>query len=375
MKVGLNLVFLGAAAGGVGRYAIELARALAGRDDIELHVFASRDLPAEVREATWLAGSRLTTLPVSLGGPPLHLVAQMTALPLLALTRRLDILHSPANAGPVLIPGVPCVVTMHDLIWLHESADWGTPRQVRAMRRMSVPTVRRATRVLADSEHAAQDLVTHLGVRRDRLDVVPLGVRAPAPTAAVTPRAELDAKLGLGKGPVLLCVAQKRRYKHQTALIRAVAAQPDPSLRLVLPGAPTPYEQELRGLAESLGCADRVRFPAWVDDADLEALYARATAFVLPSRREGFGLPVLEAMIRGVPVACSDRASLPEVAGDAALLFDPDDQIAVDRAIGCLLGDAALRADLAARGRARAKEFSWARTAQLTVDAYARALR
>jgi glycosyltransferase involved in cell wall biosynthesis len=375
VKVGLNLVFLGAGAGGVGRYAVELARSLAKRDDIELHVFASRDMPREIREADWLAESRVTTLPVSLGEPPFHVLAQMLAIPSLALARRLDVLHSPANAGPVLVPGLPCVVTMHDLIWLHESADWGTPADVRAMRRMSVPTVRRATRVLADSEHAASDLVRHLGVRRDRLDVAPLGVRAPDGCVIATPRAELDARLNLADGPVLLCVAQKRRYKHQAALIRAVAAHPEPGLRLVLPGAPTPYEGELRALSASLGCDDRVRFPAWVSDADLEALYARATAFVLASRREGFGLPVLEAMIRGVPVGCSNRASLPEVTGDAALLFDPDDQNAVDIAVSRLLGDPALRADLATRGRKRAMQFTWERTAQATIDSYVRATR
>jgi alpha-1,3-rhamnosyl/mannosyltransferase len=149
-----------------------------------------------------------------------------------------------------------------------------------------------------------------------------------------------------------------------------VAALRDAGAQLVLPGAPTEYENELRSLAENLGVADRVRFPAWVSDAELEALYASATCFVLPSLIEGFGLPVLEAMARGVPVACSDRPALPEVVGDAALLFDPTDQAAVTDAVRRLLTDKELRESLSARGLERARQFSWRRTAEATLASY-----
>jgi glycosyltransferase involved in cell wall biosynthesis len=117
-----------------------------------------------------------------------------------------------------------------------------------------------------------------------------------------------------------------------------------------------------------------VRFPAWVSGEELEALYAEATCFVLPSLIEGFGLPVLEAMARGVPVACSDRPALPEVAGDAALLFDPTDQTAVTDAVRRLLTDVQLRRHLASRGLDRARLFSWRRTAELTLASYRRAV-
>jgi glycosyltransferase involved in cell wall biosynthesis len=112
-----------------------------------------------------------------------------------------------------------------------------------------------------------------------------------------------------------------------------------------------------------------------VDAAELEGLYALATAVVFPSLYEGFGLPVLEAMGRGVPVATSDRSSLPEVAGDAALRFDPTDVAAIRAAIERLLGDPAERRRLSAAGRERAAAFTWERTAELTVAAYERALR
>jgi glycosyltransferase involved in cell wall biosynthesis len=111
-----------------------------------------------------------------------------------------------------------------------------------------------------------------------------------------------------------------------------------------------------------------------VAPADLEGLYAIASAFVFPSLAEGFGLPVLEAMARGVPVACSDRSSLPEVVGDAALLFDPEDPRAIAAALERLLADRAGADRLRAAGRARAATFTWERTAELTAAAYARAL-
>ena len=106
---------------------------------------------------------------------------------------------------------------------------------------------------------------------------------------------------------------------------------------LVLPGYPTAHEAELRERARALGLEDDVRFPAWVSGEELEGLWALARAFVFPSLYEGFGLPVLEAMARGVPVACSNASSLPEVAGDAALLFDPRDEAAIAEALGRLL--------------------------------------
>jgi glycosyltransferase involved in cell wall biosynthesis len=116
-----------------------------------------------------------------------------------------------------------------------------------------------------------------------------------------------------------------------------------------------------------------VRFPAWLSSEELEGLWSIADAFVFPSLYEGFGLPVLEAMARGVPVACSNVSSLPEVAGEAALLFDPRDEAAIAEALRRLLSEPALAETLRTRGLERARQFSWERTARLTLDSYARA--
>jgi glycosyltransferase involved in cell wall biosynthesis len=142
----------------------------------------------------------------------------------------------------------------------------------------------------------------------------------------------------------------------------------------VVPGYPTPHEAELRSRAETLAVAADVRWASWLPTADIEGLFHLATCVVVPSLYEGFGLPVLEAMGRGVPVACSDRSSLPEVAGDAALLFDPEDVGAIARAVERLLADEGLRGLLVKNGRRRAAQFTWERTAELTVASYRRAL-
>jgi glycosyltransferase involved in cell wall biosynthesis len=371
--VGLNLVFLGERAGGAGRYGIELPGALlAAEPETEIHVFVSRDASPELRREPWAGSVRWVTLPVRLTGPPVHLLAQFAGLPALALARRLDVLHSPANTGPVVLPGVASVVSLLDLIWLHRAAEWEASTRVhRRMRMLVNHCVRHADRVFAISQAAADDFVQTLGVPRERIDVTPLGVRPPS--GAQTAEGELRERLTLGGARVVLCVAQKRPYKN---LHRLVSALPelDGDVVLVLPGSSTAYELELRTLAAELEVTERIRFPDWLSDAELNGLYALSSAFVLPSLIEGFGLPVLEAMARGVPVACSNVSALPEVAGDAALLFDPESQEQITAALRRLLADRELARTLIEGGHARVDEFTWRRTGQLSLAGYRRAL-
>jgi glycosyltransferase involved in cell wall biosynthesis len=357
-------MFLVDEAGGAGRYALELVPGLLEVDpSLRLTVFVNRDAPTALADAPWANEVQWVRLPTRFSNRT-HLAGQAVALPLVAARRRLDVIHSLANGGPPLTVRARKVVTLLDLIWLHQREAWGTPAAVRTMALLTRISARTATRVITISESARHDIVRNFGLASAKIDVTPLGVRIPE---TLPPRVESSV-------PAILCVAQKRPYKNLASLIHAVAELRGEQPTLVLPGAPTQHETELRSLADRLGVADRVRFPAWVSDEELESLYGEATCFVLPSLIEGFGLPVLEAMARGVPVACSDRPALPEVAGDAALLFDPTDQTAVTEAVRRLITDPRLRAKLSDAGIARARAFSWQRTAELTLATYRRAV-
>jgi glycosyltransferase involved in cell wall biosynthesis len=374
LRIGLNLVFMGEHAGGVGRYASELPGALlAAEPETELHVFVSSDAPTSLYEQPWAGSVRWVKVPVRLGGRVLPLLAQFAALPALARARRLEVLHSPANTGPVLTPGLASVVSLHDLIWLHRPDEWEPSRRAQLqMRTLVRHCVRHADRLFAGSRTAAEDLAETLGVERARIEVTAHGVRVPGGARSLSQDA-LRARLQLGSSRVVLCVAQKRPYKNLQALIRALGDLDD-DVVLVLPGSPTAHERELRELAQELGVSERVRFPSWVSEEELNGLYALADVFVLPSLIEGFGIPIIEAMARGVPVACAGVSALPEVAGDAALLFDPERQEQVTAAIRRILDDRALATSLAASGRERAAEFTWLRTGQASLAGYRRAM-
>jgi glycosyltransferase involved in cell wall biosynthesis len=373
LRVGLNLIFLGERAGGAGRYARELAGGLlAAEPATEVTLFVSREAPADLREEPWAQGVRWVTVPVTMHGPPLHVPAEYLALPALAALGRLDVLHSPANTGPAIAPRVASVVSVLDLIWLHRPAEWeASPRVHRTMRRRVARAVRRADRVFTISHATASDLEATLGLAGERIEVTPLAARPPH--ASATAEGLLRTQLDLADTRVVLCVAQKRPYKNLHRLVRALPAL-DEDVTLVLPGSPTPYEAQLRALAAEIGVAHRVRFPDWLSEEQLEGLYALSSAFVLPSLIEGFGLPVLEAMLRGLPVACSNAPALAEVVGAAALTFDPERQDEATAAIRRLLDDRGLARELAARGLRRARAFTWRRTGELSLAGYRRAI-
>jgi len=373
LRIGLNLIFMGERAGGSGRYARELVGALLEVEPAsELQLFVSRDAPADLWQEPWADAVRWVRCPVGLRDGRSHLVFQFTVLPLLAAARGVEILHSPANVGPTVTPRMSSVLSLLDVIWLRPPSEWGgSPRLQRSLRRMVGHGVRHASRVFAISQAGAKEIARGLAVPVERIEVTPLGVSAPR--TAPAPERAVRQQLDLGDGRVVLCIAQKHPYKNLSRLVRALPALEE-DVVLVLPGSRTPHEAELRGLAEQLGVTGRVRFPDWLSEEQLEGLYALSSVCALPSLVEGFGLPVLEAMVRGVPVACSKTSALGEVAGDAALTFDPERQEEIDLTIGRLLADRGLATELSARGRERARAFSWRRTGELSLDGYRRAI-
>jgi glycosyltransferase involved in cell wall biosynthesis len=371
MKIALNLVFLvPGETGGMEVYARELIPHLAATPGIEVVCLVNREAAVDT-SAPWGNVAPMEVVPVHARSRVEWVRGEQQYVPRLAARAGADVLHSLASTGP-LYGRVPRVTTVHDLNYINlPDAHFGL--RALGMRLLVPGAVRTSRRVIADSTATKSDLVLHLKADPERVDVVPLGVapRAVEPTA----EAPLRAALGLGDRPVVLSVSAKRPHKNLARLLDAVAQlAPDDRPMLVIPGYPTPYEAELREHAASVGVADDVVWPAWLSAEDLEGLYALAAAVVFPSLLEGFGLPVLEGMARGVPVATSDVSSMPEVAGGAALLFDPENPTAIRGAIEQLLGDEALANRLRTAGRARAAEMTWARTAELTVDSYRRAV-
>jgi glycosyltransferase involved in cell wall biosynthesis len=371
--VGLNLVYLvPGETGGMEVYARELIAAMRELPGApRLTAFVGR--AAADANQPWLQDLPQVLVPVDARRRTEWVRGEQQLLPGLARRAGVDLVHSLASTAPVRGP-YRRVTTVHDLIYLtHPEAHFGV--MALGMRVLVGLAVRRSHRIIAVSQSTAGDLQTHLNVDASKIDVVANGV---APPPAAPPAAAVEAArraYGLADRPAVLAASAKRPHKNLIRLLDALASlAPERRPILLLPGYPTEHEQDLRAHAGALGIDSDVRFLGWQDAADLEALYAVSSAFVMPSLYEGFGLPVLEAMARGVPVGCSDRSSLPEVAGGAALLFDPEDVAAIARAIDTLVHDAPTAERLRSAGRAQAQRFTWKRAAELTVQSYERAL-
>lgn len=371
MHVGLNLVFLvPGETGGMEVYARELLAALREVEP-DLHLTAFVNLEAAAAGGPWDALD-VVEVPVRASNRLEWVRGEQQLLPPLARRAGVDVLHSLASTAPAW----GCfrrVVTIHDLHYkVLPDAHFG----LRGLgMRVLVPLAARSShRVIAISHATAADVRRHLHVPDDKLDVVHEGLGT-TPSATPEPEAQLRDRLGLGDRPVALSVSAKRPHKNLLRLLDALAAL-EPAQRpvLILPGYATPHEAQLRAHAARLGIAGDVRLLGWVSAAELEGLYALAAVFAFPSLHEGFGLPVLEAMRRGVPVVCGNRSSLPEVAGEGAILFDPEDTAAIAAALRRVLADPAEAERLRAAGHAQAGRFTWQRTARETAAAYRAAL-
>jgi glycosyltransferase involved in cell wall biosynthesis len=274
------------------------------------------------------------------------------------------VLFVPAHVLPIVV-NVPSVVTVHDLGHravpeAHTAAqrlylEWSTRRHARV-----------ADHIVADSASTRDDLVRLYGADPARITVVHLGVDAAFRPASPEQVGSLRAEIGLAPHErYLLHVGTLQPRKNLPRLLAAFAqvAAVEPDLVLVLAGGRGWGGDDLAAAADRLGIGQRVRHLGYASEESLPALYSGAQALVLPSLYEGFGLTALEAMACGCPVAASRASSLPEVVGDAGLLFDPLDPDDMARTVLALVRDGALRARLAAEGRTRAARFGWDRTA------------
>lgn len=371
--LGVNALFLEPRMGGIETYVRELYPAiLEARPDLRVSMFVNDRGRELLASEPWADGVRLVTHPL-LGVRGARALGEALLVDSVARRRGCELLHSVALTAPVR-PSVPSVVMVADVTWLREPG--AVPRLTRTLwKTLVIPAARRARRLIAISESARDEIAEDFRVPLERIDVVPLG---PGTNGAVQPtdEGELRERLRLGSGPVVLAVSAFLAHKNVERLVEALPAirAEFPDVVLVLPGNWTPLQEEIRSQADAMGLQDAVVLPGWVDAADLEGLYRVAFCFVLPSRREGFGLPVLEAMRRGVPVACSNTSAVPEVAGDAAAYFAPERPQEIADAVNGILRDPGRAAELAEQGRKRAELFTWSRAAEETLASFERAL-
>jgi glycosyltransferase involved in cell wall biosynthesis len=308
--------------------------------------------------------------------PLRRILWEQAALPLLARQARLDLLHGAVNINPIL-PGCPTVVTVHDLSFMRYPQAF-PPVQRAYLHSQVRRSTRAARRVIAVSQATKLDVVELFGVAPERIDVVHNGVDAsfcPAPAAGVE---AFRRQAGLPERFILHLGTLEPR-KNLVRLVQAFARvrahdAGQPAVKLVLAGGKGWGYDAIFAEVGRLGLEQEVLFPGYVADHDLAWWYRAAAVFAYPSLLEGFGLPVLEAMACGAPTVTSNLSSLPEVAGDAALLVDPTSVDALAAALLRLLAIAALAPDLQARGQAQAARFPWSRTAQQTAAVYRRAL-
>lgn len=374
MKVGVDARMFGprVGGGGLGRYVEQLLTHLAAADRDNRYVLW---LKRANLEAPRLPGNRFEKRLADISWYGLR--EQLSLAPLMDAAR-CDLIHFPHWNVPLFLR-TPFVVTVHDLILLDE------PRSARATMRhpllyalkyaayrvVLAHAVRKSRAIIAVSEYTKRSILKHFpDVSLEKITVIYEGV---------TDFAEADPSLPptpypLPHSPYFLHVGNAYPHKNLESLLHAFSmfVRTNPQVRLVLCGARDAFAERLLREASEIGIPEgNVVFVRSPGDAELAELYRHASLYLFPSRAEGFGLPGLEAMREGVPVAAARSGSLPEIYGDAAMYFDPDDLEAMVAAMESALNDEPLRRTLRARGRDRAARYSWARMAEETLKVYA----
>lgn len=318
---------------------------------------------------------------LSVTAKALDYVARYGIYPPSLLRRRGDIFHVVDHAYAHLLCCLPAsrtVVTCHDLMLL-KLARGGlgssntVPPVASRLLNFSLRFLKRAAIVIADSQATADDLVKYLKIPQEQIRVVHLGIDTIfTPPSFPDERQAARSRLGFDGQPILLHVGNNWFYKNLEGVIKALALlQKDSSGKspiLIKVGKGLTPKQ--RKLASELGVAERIRELGVLDSEELRAVYWTADVLVFPSWWEGFGWPPLEAMACGTPVVCSDRGSLGEVAGDAALIVNPEEPEAIADAVSRVLKDENLRQSIILKGLERAKQFTWERAAEQTFQVY-----
>lgn len=372
MQIGLTTFGADGGKSGISRYLLSLLLEFSQIPEMppldiityqqEREIFIPAEAPFTVQEIS-----------TSWQRPIINILWHQLQLPSLCRRRGYDVLFLPAaNRRVAFSAPCPMVGTVHDFSSIHVKGKYDRARMFYITRVLPM-LVKRLSHVLTVSESSKRDIVEYAGVAPERVTVTPLGADTSRYCVGDAPAdlQRMQSRYGF-PGPYLLYIARlEHPGKNHVRLIQAfeVAKQREkiPHV-LILAGSDWDRADEIHAAAAKSTCADDIIFTGFLAEADLPMMYRGADAFIFPSLYEGFGLPVLEAMCCGVPVACANVSSIPEVTGDAGLLFDPYDIDAMAGAIASLATDATLRVDLSARGIARGKLFSWRATAERTLE-------
>ncbi|HHX42367.1 MAG TPA: glycosyltransferase family 4 protein [Chloroflexi bacterium] len=369
MRIGIDGRYIQDHFPGIGRYTYHLARNLAAVAPEDTFFLFIDPNAVNTRHdlSPFVEAPNVRLIPATAGT---FTVRQQTALPALARQHRLDLYHNPYYLVPYAMP-CPMVATLHDMIpMLYPEAVPGAVLPTAFLMAVRL-TVLRARRIIVVSQSTCRDLLRVVPSADGKVVAVHNAVddgfapQSEGRVAEVRRRYGLDARY-------LFYLGANKPHKNLVRLIEAWAMLPGEvraGAELVVAGHEDERYQQVYEAVTRLGLCD-VRMLGAVRDEDLAPLYSGATGFIFPSLYEGFGLPVLEAMACGAPVACSFTSSLPEIVANAALTFDPHNEADIAAAMRTLLEDAELRRELSDAGRQRAARFTWRRAAEETLAVY-----
>lgn len=370
MKVLVSLFGSDGGKSGISQYAIHLLREFAriAPDDMFYVLLKKEEKDLFVVEAE---NFRAVDDCGQFGSTIANIAWHQTGLPKLCEREGYDVVFFPTGRRLPFRAPCPTVATLHDMALLHIAGKYDWLHTV--YNRYVLPiTMRRLTRVITISESSKQDLLNHARIREDRMVVIPEAADA----ALYYPRDKKGAQNAMVERydicpPYILYLSRiEHPGKNHVQLIRAfdrMKALDQVPHQLVLGGSDWLRAEDVHAAAKGSAFPEDIVFTGFVPTEDLPDMYCGADAFVFPSLFEGFGLPILEAMACGVPVACSNLSSMPEVAGDAALLFEPAYVEEIASCMGELVTNETTRNRCIERGLARSSEFSWTKTAELTM--------
>ncbi|MEA2040488.1 MAG: glycosyltransferase family 1 protein [Thermodesulfobacteriota bacterium] len=372
MKIGITTFGGDGGKSGISQYIINILRefsSLKERPDFEVMVYEDE------KELFVPDPDRMSILGFGgfLRSPVVNVAWHQVALSKWCRKREYDVLFLPAgNRRLPLSVSCPTVGTVHDFSSIHVEGKYD-PARMFYIKQVLPFLIRRLTLVLTVSESSKRDIVEYAGVPEERVTVTPLAAddQLYFPGNKEASAESMCSKYGI-RTPYILYISRiEHPGKNHAGLIRAFSrlkAGGDIPHQLVLAGSDWDRAEEVHRIANESQYADDIVFTGFAPTGDMPDLYRGADLFVFPSLYEGFGLPVLEAMSCGVPVACSNISSMPEVAGDTGMLFDPYDEESISESIRRLLTDTDLLNDYGRRGLERSKNFTWAATAARTLE-------